>query len=86
MSSKALSRRGNSRSKSNFNRGDFDIVVDIPDTEGLDRDVASLEDLDIVCSIDDEDVFSHTYEEREKKMRVSIMQQDSFLRFRFIDS
>jgi hypothetical protein len=55
-----------------FDRQTFDIVVDIPDTEGLDNTVESLDDLDIICSIDDEDVFSHTYQEREKKMRVSI--------------
>ncbi len=67
-------------------RLDFDIVVDIPDTEGLDQTVPSLDDLDIVCFIDDEDVFSHTYEEREKKMRVSLLAGDQLLRFRFVNS
>jgi hypothetical protein len=55
-----------------FNRQVFDIVVDIPYTEGLEDYIENLDDLDIICSIDDEDVFSHTYQEREKKMRVSI--------------
>lgn len=51
-------------------------MVDIPFTEGLEAYVDNLDDLDIVCSIDNEDVFSHTYQEREKKMWVSIQPQD----------
>lgn len=59
-----------------YNWQQFDIVVDIPFTEGLEAYVDNLDDLDIVCSIDNEDVFSHTYQEREKKMWVSIQPQD----------
>ena len=61
-------------------------MVDVPDTEGLDRYSDDIRDLDIVAYIDDEDVFSHTYEEREKKMRVSFMPQDAVFGFRFINS
>ena len=64
------------RGDKQFNRQAFDIVVDIPDTEGLEKYIDALEDIDIVCAIDDEDVFSHTYQDREKKMRVSIQGQD----------
>ena len=65
------------------NRLTFDTVVDVPDTEGLDRYCEDLRDIDIVAYIDDEDVFSHSYEEREKKMRVSFMPQDEIFGFKF---
>lgn len=61
-------------------------MVDVPNTEGLEDLCDNLRDLDIVAFIDQEDVFSHTYEEREKKMRVSFMPKDKEFGFRFVNS
>ena len=58
----------------------------MPQTEGLEDYCPNLEDLDIVCAIDQEDIFSHTYEERDKKMRVTVMPQDQHLVFKFVNS
>ncbi len=68
-----------------FNRQTFDVVVDVPDTEGLDRFCQDLDDLVLTCFIDHEDVFSLSYAEREKKMRVSLMPQDRGMGFRFVN-
>ena len=84
-----MSRRSNrraSRQEPPFRRETFDVVVDIPQTEGLEAICEQLEDLDIVCAIDQEDIFSHTYEERDKKMRVSLMPEDQHLVFKFVNS
>jgi hypothetical protein len=92
MSIKSKSRRKKSGYQSpgvgdkRFNRQTFDVVVDVPDTEGFERFCESTEDLLIVCLIDEEEVFQHTYAEREKKMRVSFMPQDQQLGFQVIDS